>query len=388
MRDVFIIGCKGIPAKYGGFETFVEHLTRYRKSNQIHYHVACIGDQEKEYMYNGASCFALRLPAIGSAKAVLYDVAAFRRCLKMIKREQIRQPVIYVLACRIGPFAGILKKLLKKQDGSLYVNPDGHEFLRAKWNRWIRAYWCMSERGMVKHADLVVCDSRNIEAYIRRNYKKYHPETSYISYGTRIEQRPEPDAELEAWYTRHGIKSGQYYLVVGRFVPENNYEIMIREFMTSHTTRDLVLITNAEQNEFYRELQKKTQFQKDSRIKFAGTVYDEALLGRIRSYAYGYLHGHEVGGTNPSLLEALAATRVNLLLDVGFNREVGEDGALYWNKQPGSLSTLIDQADQLTGEECSALADRAVRRMRKSYSWDGIVDAYESLFLDGLKGQV
>ncbi|MBR1391479.1 MAG: DUF1972 domain-containing protein [Lachnospiraceae bacterium] len=388
MRDVFIIGCKGIPAKYGGFETFVEHLTRYRKSPQLQYHVACVGEQEKEYTYNGASCFALRLPAIGSAKAVFYDVAAFCRCLKTIRQEHISQPVVYVLACRIGPFIGILKKKLEKQGGTLYVNPDGHEFLRAKWNRWIRAYWRFSERGMVKHADLVVCDSRNIETYIRKNYNKYRPKTMYISYGTQVEQRPEPDAALETWYSRHKLKSGQYYLVVGRFVPENNYEIMIREFMKSHTTRDLVLITNVKQNEFYRELQKRTQFQRDQRIKFVGTVYDEALLGQVRSYAYGYLHGHEVGGTNPSLLEALAATRVNLLLDVGFNREVGADGALYWSKQPGSLSELIDRADQLTGEECSELADRAVRRMREYYSWDRIVDAYESLFLDGWKGQV
>lgn len=94
-----------------------------------------------------------------------------------------------------------------------------------------------------------------------------------------------------------------------------------------------MLITNVEQNKFYEELREKTGFEKDKRIKFVGTVYDQELLKKIREDAYGYFHGHEVGGTNPSLLEALGSTQLNLLLDVGFNREVAEDGAMYWSKR-------------------------------------------------------
>ena len=94
------------------------------------------------------------------------------------------------------------------------------------------------------------------------------------------------------------------------------------------------------------------------RIKFVGTVYDSELLKKIRENAYGYFHGHEVGGTNPSLLEALGSTDLNLLLNVGFNREVGEDAALYWDKTPGSLSGLIDQADKLDKSEIDALGGK------------------------------
>ncbi|POO86979.1 rhamnosyltransferase, partial [Clostridium sp. 2-1] len=107
------------------------------------------------------------------------------------------------------------------------------------------------------------------------------------------------------------------------------------------------LITNVEQNQYYEYLKEKTGFLKDKRIKFVGTVYDQNLLKYIREHAYGYLHGHELGGTNPSLLEALASTKLNLLLDVNFNREVGKDGAVFWNKKEGSLSELIDQLDLL-----------------------------------------
>lgn len=119
---------------------------------------------------------------------------------------------------------------------------------------------------------------------------------------------------------------------MGRFVPENNYETMIREFMKSNSKKDFVLITNVEQNKFYDQLLKDTGFDKDPRVKFVGTVYDQELLKYIRENAFAYFHGHEVGGTNPSLLEALASTKLNLLLDVGFNREVGENGAIYWKK--------------------------------------------------------
>ena len=171
MRDIFIIGSKGIPAGYGGFETFVEQLTRHRKSKRIRYHVACMGDQNDEFEYQGSRCFRVKVPQIGPAKAVWYDLAAFLRCLHEIRRQPGEQPVVYVLACRIGPFCGFLKRKLKKMGGRLLINPDGHEWLRAKWNPAIRRYWKFSERLMVKHADLVICDSKHMQRYILSDRK-------------------------------------------------------------------------------------------------------------------------------------------------------------------------------------------------------------------------
>lgn len=380
MKHIFIIGSKGIPASYGGFETFVENLTGQAVSGDIRYHVACMSDHESEFVYNGADCFQVKVPNIGPAKAVWYDIAAFRRCLQKMKQEGIREAAVYVLACRIGPFIGHLKRRLKKMGGVLYVNPDGHEFKRAKWNGIIRRYWKLSERLMVKHADLLICDSKNIEQYIQADYEKYRPQTAYIAYGTNEYRMEEPSQALLNWYVRHGLHTEEYYLVVGRFVPENNYETMLREFMSSGTSRKLVLITNVEQNDFYETLREKTHFDRDERIRFVGTVYEEDLLAQIRFFAYGYLHGHEVGGTNPSLLEALSTTKLNLLLDVGFNREVGEDAAWYWTKNAGSLAQLIDGADRMEQEERERLGVRAKSRMRECYSWRSIVKQYEDLF--------
>lgn len=171
-----------------------------------------------------------------------------------------------------------------------------------------------------------------------------------------------------------------YYLVVGRFVPENNYETMIREFMVSNSKRDFALVTNVS-DKFLEELKEKTHFDRDPRIKFVGTVYDKELLMKIREEAYAYFHGHEVGGTNPSLLEALASTDLNLLLGVGFNREVAQDAALYWSKEPGDLAALIDHADAMSPDEIHALGARAKQRIADAYSWQHIADQYKNLFL-------
>lgn len=383
MKHVFIIGSKGIPANYGGFETFVEKLTEQQKSKDIKYHVSCLADNDNEFEHNGARCFNVKVPDIGPAKAVYYDIAALKECIKYIKENKIENPIVYILACRIGPFVGKYKKQLNKLGGTLFVNPDGHEWKRAKWNTAIRKYWKISEKLMVKHADLLVCDSKNIEKYIKEDYKQYNPRTTFIAYGADIEKSKlsDDDETLLNWYKEKGTKAKEYYLVVGRFVPENNYETMITEFMKSNTRKDFVLITNVEKNKFYDELKAKTGFDNDSRVKFVGTIYDQELLKKIRENAYGYFHGHEVGGTNPSLLEALASTDLNLLLDVGFNKEVAENGAVYFTKDNMNLANLINELDSVDGKFIKEKGQLATDRILKYYTWTEIVDKYETLFL-------
>lgn len=382
MRHVFIVGSKGIPGSYGGYETFVDKLTEYHQDNtEIKYHVACKGTEEKEFEYHNARCFTVKVPNIGPAQAIYYDVAALNRCCDYIEKNQIPKPIVYILACRIGPFAAHFQKRIHKLGGVVYVNPDGHEWKRAKWSAPIRAYWKISEKMMVKHADLLVCDSKNIEKYIQEDYCACHPNTTFIAYGaeTRKSNLADDDEKLLGWYAEHGLKAREYYLVVGRFVPENNYETMIREFMKSHSGKDFAIITNVN-DKFLEELETKLHYRSDARIKFVGTVYDQELLMKIRENAYGYFHGHEVGGTNPSLLEALGSTELNLLLDVGFNREVAEEAALYWTKKDGNLARLIESADAMNEEEIHALGVKAKKRIADAYSWEYITNEYHNLF--------
>jgi len=383
MTNIFIIGSKGIPAKYGGFETFVEKLTLYKKSENIMYHVACMAENDDEFYHNEARCFNVNVKNVGPAKAVLYDLQSLSKSIKYIEEHKILNPTILVLACRIGPFLRFYKKKLNDLGISLYINPDGHEWKRSKWIMPIRAYWKYSEKLMVKNSDLQVCDSRGIEEYIQTEYMNYNPNTTFIAYGAELAKSKlnEDDKIITDWLNKFAIQKKEFYLIVGRFVPENNYETMIREFMKSEVDKDLVIITNFKKNKFYDRLLKETQFDNDKRIKFVGTVYNSELLKKIREQAFAYIHGHSVGGTNPSLLEALSSTDVNLLLNVSFNREVGEKGAFYFNKQAGNLSDLIDKAEKLKENEIKTISMASTNIIKESYSWDKIVNQYEALFL-------
>ena len=382
MQHVFIVGSKGIPGAYGGYETFVDKLTEYHQNNEgIKYHVACKSTEKSEFEYHNARCFNVKVPNIGAAQAVYYDVAALNECCKYIKANNIENPIVYILACRIGPFAAHFKRKIHRLGGVVYVNPDGHEWKRAKWSAPIRKYWKVSEKMMVNNCDLLICDSKNIEKYIQMEYGKYNPKTTFIAYGseTTPSTLSDNDKTYVDWLNEKGLKAKEYYLVVGRFVPENNYETMIREFMKSDSKKDFAIITTANDS-FLEELEEKLHFRSDSRIKFVGTVYDQELLKKIRENAYGYFHGHEVGGTNPSLLEALGSTDLNLLLDVGFNREVAEDAAVYWNKEDGNLAKLIDDADQMEENEIGMYGIRAKKRISEAYSWESITSQYKDVF--------
>ena len=151
--------------------------------------------------------------------------------------------------------------------------------------------------------------------------------------------------------------------------------------MASSSTKDFVLITNVEKNKFYEELRQKTHFDEDKRIKFVGTVYDKELIKKIRENAFAYLHGHEVGGTNPSLVEALGSSKLNLLLDVGFNHEVGEDGALYWSKKAENLAGLIQKVEH---GDFTDLGNKAKERVKRYFSWEYIVHESEDNFVNGI----
>jgi rhamnosyltransferase len=383
VQHVFIIGSKGIPGAYGGYETFVDKLTEYHQNEkQLKYHVACKSKESGDFEYHNAHCFNIKVPNIGPAQAIYYDIESLKYCCRYIKNNKIKHPIIYILACRIGPFAKKYQKKIHKFGGKLYVNPDGHEWMRAKWSKPVRQYWKLSEKLMVKHSDLLICDSKNIEKYILDIYSSYKPNTTYIAYGSEMALSPllNDSKTLLDWYNQYELKINEYYLIVGRFVPENNFETMILEFMKSKSKKKLAIITTADDS-FLKELEQKLHFKKDKRIKFVGTVYNQDLLKKIRENAYGYIHGHEVGGTNPSLVEALGSTNLNLLLDVGFNHEVGEDGALYWTKGTDSLANLIDMTDSFNPLIIEELSRKAKDRVKNSFSWTFITKQYKNLFL-------
>lgn len=177
IQHVYLVGAKSLGA-YGGYETFVYKLTEYHQNKEnIKYHVACKanGDgcmdetkfdgvtkiNDHEFEFHNAHCFKIDVPQIGPAQAIYYDVAALKACCEHIKENHIPHPIVYIMACRIGPFAGHFYREIHKLGGTVFLNPDGHEWMRAKWSAPIRKYWKISEQMMVKYCDLTICDSVN-----------------------------------------------------------------------------------------------------------------------------------------------------------------------------------------------------------------------------------
>ena len=381
MVHVFIVGSKGIPAKYGGFETFVENLTAGKQSREIMYHVSCMNNDEKHFEHNGADCFNVRVPLPGAPGRIFHVGLVLKQVEEWTKAHSGEEVIVYILGCRIGPLLIPHAKKLHKLGVKIFCNPDGLEWKRSKWNALAKKFLRYCEKCLVKNSDLVICDSVNIERYVKETYGE-SIQTTFIAYGAFTDKSQCSEEKLQEWYQQFNIQRNNYYLIVGRFVPENNYETMITEFMNSSTKKDLVIITNVEHNKFYKQLAEKTGFEKDKRIKFVGTVYDQELLKKIREEAYGYIHGHEVGGKNPSLLEALASTKLNLLLDVGFNREVAEDGVLYWGKERGDLKKIIYYADNVSEQELECYSAKSESKVRQFYSWKIICRTYEKRFIE------
>ena len=267
VQHVYLVGAKSLGA-YGGYETFVYKLTEYHQNKEnIKYHVACKAngdgcmDESKfdgvtkindhEFEFHNAHCFKIDVPQIGPAQAIYYDIAALKACCEHIKKNHIPHPIVYIMACRIGPFASHFYREIHKLGGTVYLNPDGHEWMRAKWSAPIRKYWKISEQMMVKYCDLAICDSVNIEKYIHECYdgkgiKGRNPKTTFIAYGAdlTLSKLADDDEKLMNWYREKGLTKKDYYLVVGRFVPENSFEVMIREFMKSKSKKNFAIITN------------------------------------------------------------------------------------------------------------------------------------------------
>ncbi|HEY0221704.1 MAG TPA: DUF1972 domain-containing protein [Lactovum miscens] len=374
IRHIFIIGSRGLPAKYGGFETFVEQLVKHKMSEEIHYHVACQTTEglEKHFDYLGADCFMVKVPNIGGAKVMAYDSRAIKLAIKQIADEKIEHPIFYILGNTIGGWIHHYVVKIHNLGGLLFVNPDGLEWRRTKWSVPIRRYLKYAEKKMVKSSDLIISDNKGIEDYLRTEYGKINSQV--IAYGTELVSS---NLKTSMTLDKFGVTVGEYFLIVGRFVPENNYETIISQFMKSESQKSLVIVAPAE-GKFLEELRNRTKCDKDERVKFVGTIYDQNELRFVRENAFAYIHGHEVGGTNPSLLEAMWSSPLNIVLGVPFNKEVAQDSAIYFSK--ADLTEKINSTEKLINRGQFHL--RAQEIILERYTWPQISKQYEELFLE------
>ncbi len=386
-KHIFIVGARGYKFHYGGWETFVTNLVLNNEDKSFQYYIPHLTFDKNEHgklnEVDGVISPLIYTPKQGFATMFTFTMKAMNYVTKYIKEHKLENTIILLLGCKIGPLIPHWKRKLKNT--KFIINPDGLEWKRDKWAWWIKECFKISERACVKHCDYCVCDSKAIQKYVDEKYVKYHTPTAYIAFGAYENQKPKKNDTVKKLWKEYDISDHNYYLIVGRFVPENNYETMIKEFMKSKTTRDLVIICNLEKNKFYRSLEKTTNFESDLRIKFIGSVYDSEALLYFRQHAFAYIHGHSAGGTNPSLLEALSNTNTNILYDVCYNREVGEDACFYYTKEENDLKKVIHKVEKLSTKEKEKLGKKARSRIHDAYTWDSIVQKYESVFEQLLK---
>lgn len=385
--NIIVMGPRGYKKDYGGWETFIQNLISNWKDKTCKFHIFEVtNDPEMKNTikkFRNIICPQVYTRSTGSAKMIIFCAKALLQAICYVRKNKLRNVVFYILGVRVGPLFLLLRPLLKRMKIKVVINPDGLEWKRAKWSRLIQTYLKLSEATMLKSSDVIVCDSMAIGDYITRTYPKLKLPIRFIPYGAYISKENEKDNErVKALFAPFGVKPNNYYLIVARFEPENNFELMIREFMQANTKKNLVIVSNVKENSFYQELRDKTRFDTDHRIKFIGPVYDQTLLTVIRKHAYSYLHGHSVGGTNPSLLEAMAATDINILYEVCFNREVGADAALYFDDTQGCLAGVIEETEQMTFEQKEMLGESAKERIRSDYTWGLVVKRHQDLLND------
>ena len=358
---IAMIGTRGVPAAYGGFETAVEEIGS-RLAARGHVVTVYCRDATDASRREYAGMRLVHLPALRLKTAETLSHTAFS-VVHAITRHP-RPDAAFVFNAANAPFV----PLLRARGIPTAVHVDGLEWQREKWGGAGRAYYRWAERSAVRHADALIADAHGIADYFASTFGA---STRMISYGAPVQTDPVSDRLHEL-----GLSWKRFHLVVARFEPENHVDLMIAEYVRSNATLPLVVVGSAPYAAEYTALV-RSRVGGDPRVRLLGGVYDQDLLDQLYAGALDYLHGHSVGGTNPSLLRAMGAGTAVLAWDVSFNREVAGDRGRYFDED-ASLAALVEAAERRPAEaERDGAALREV--VRANYRWDAVASAYETL---------
>lgn len=363
---IAILGTRGIPNSYGGFEQFAEYLSvglvelgHSVTVYNVHFHEY---DQPE---FRGVTIRKIYSPEkqIGAAANFVYDYL----CLKDALKQDF--DIIYEAGYHSNaPFY----YLLKKNSPIVITNMDGIEWKRSKWNYFTRQLIKKLEKIAVRKSDYLVSDNSAIQEYYK---KEFNAESFCIAYGADIVERF--DKNLLSPYN---VTANNYFLLIARLEPENNIEMILDGYVLSNDSRPFLVIGNAG-TKYGRFLQAK---YRNTNIHFLGAVYKKEVLDSLRHYCTLYFHGHSVGGTNPSLLEAMASQVLIASHDNEFNKAVLNINALYFVKDT-EVASLICNINSLGDEKKKIFIESNKAQIINKYSWKSIVFRYESLFNEILK---
>lgn len=366
---IAMIGTRGVPARYGGFETAVEEIGKrlVKLGHEVTVYCRNPGQHEAEYL----GMHLVNLPAIRTKTTETLSHTAVSS-VHAVTRDH--PDVAFVFNAANAP----LVPMLRAARIPTAVHLDGLESLREKWRGMGARYYTWAEGASVRWADAVIADAWAIAAHVQERYGR---DSVYIPYGAPIIE-PGSDRLSEL-----GLSADGYHLVVARYEPENHVLDAVQGYRASGASAPLVVVGDSPYSKWYVEAVREAAAG-DPRVRLVGSVYDQELLDQLYGHCTTYVHGHSVGGTNPSLLRAMGAGAPVLAWDVDFNHEVTNEHALFWDS-PSALALLLDGLEAEPdptdlgspglADEVAAASRSGRRHAAKAYRWDDVADDYERL---------
>lgn len=366
---IAFVSVRGIPNNYGGFEQFAEYISvgLAKRGHEVtvyspHYHPY----QKNEY--NGVRIKHVYSPEKwmgGSIGSFFYDFASLRDALKNEKFD-----IIYEAGYTSIIPAYIWFNVKRIKSPIITTNMDGLEYKRTKFSSLIRKFVFWEEKMAVKHSHYLIADNMGIHDYYKEKYGK---ESTFLAYGADIH-----DDYNEEYLKEYNLESNNYYLLIARLEPENNIIMAVDGYLASNENGKRPLIIVGKTNTPHgQELVSK--YSKEKNVRFLGGIYDFKKINSIRHFSFAYFHGHSVGGTNPSLLEAMASDCFILANDNIFNRAVLKNNALYYENS-SAVTKMLNEIDGLACKNKSSFISSNLEEIRNEYSWEHLVDQHEEYF--------
>ena len=359
---IAMLGSRGFPHTYSGYEVFINEIAPRLAARGHDVLVYCRSSlfRQRPKTYKGVRL--IYLPSIETK-----TMGTFTHTLVSMLDVLFRRMDVIFVVNLVNSFHCILPRLLGK---TVAINVDGLDWKRDKWGKFGKYYFYLNAKFVGRICPTgVVTDAQEM----RRIYlDEFRTPSTCIAYGANTAQTSDPSV-----VRRYGLEPFQYYLILSRMVPENNADLILREFARLRSSRVLAIAGDANYRSEFVERLKQTS---DPRVRFIGHIGDPDHVKELHCNAYAYVHGHSLGGTNPSLLTALGSGNCVLALNTPFNAEVLQDYGILFERDPLDLAGKWQHIEDHP-EVASAYRTRAPQRIREAYTWDGITDQYEKLFL-------
>ena len=358
-----ILGTRGIPNQHGGFEQFAEFVAPalVARGHEVWVYNSSLHPMG-DTTWQGVHLIKARDPenTMGTSGQFIYDL----NCILDARKRK------FDIILQLGYTSSSVWARLLPRDAAIITNMDGLEWKRSKYSPSIQAFLKRAEKWAVDGSDLLIADSKGIQAYLADKYQK---DSKFIAYGATLFTMP--DASVLASYD---LPEFGYNMLIARMEPENNIETILKGHLAAETDDKLILIGNYK-NKFGSYL--KAQYE-DRRTLFLGPIYDLTVLNNLRHFSRIYFHGHSVGGTNPSLLEAMASQALVMAHDNIFNKSVLEEDAFYFSG-PSDISALLNQRPKKS--DFQSFLEHNNEKIKENYSWDHIVSLLEECFAEALR---